>query len=66
MQESFIAPLTILDLKDFELIMELVRKGYSFVDLLKEKNSTPQNKDMSFLNFLVYYQKKYELPNRPM
>jgi hypothetical protein len=53
LQGSDIAPLVILTLTEFDYIMELLKNGYSFLELFKEKNSKEEKRQISFWNYLI-------------
>jgi hypothetical protein len=54
LQKPYIAPLTILDIEEFEVIMELVeQRGISFIDLIDKKLNDPSTVEWSFKNFII-------------
>lgn len=51
LQESYIGSFSILNIREIEAILELVIKGKSFVNILKEKYSNPDYAELSFWNY---------------
>lgn len=52
-QGEYFKPLTIIDLKELEVILELARKGHSFLYLLKERHNK-ENVNNTFRDLLSY------------
>lgn len=61
LQAYDIKKLTIITIEEYEMIMDLIKSGCSFVDIINNKNADPDFKYESMKNFLLF--KKYYKKN---